>query len=816
MRFGSLTVGLALIGAVAAAQGRSGNETEEEQTFQAAERAFADKKFDDALSLYEKVTAINPSRPEPWSKRGRILVGEKKYNDAVKLMRQAQQSLPNDPGIKGVLGLALYQTGAKDLAVGMMEEVVAASPAGYPELQVILGQFYLGRGDGKRAATAFEAYLKTRAEEAAAADGAVRMKLGRAYLLNHQYQEAESLYEGLLKTNPNDKAARAGLGDVFVGKGECSKAITIFERLLPEAQKLPSIYYNLGSCYLKVNRFAEAQKTAEQYTASTPKDARGFVLLGEAREGNRDLGGALAAYESAKKLEPGSAQVARGMGRVYVAQKNFSTAIGVLEAADKAKPDDPQLLVELAEAYVQTRQPKEKLIAIGERLAKASDADALTEAGVAFYVAGEDGRAVKLYAQALEKNPQARRAKSAMAMALSRQAASSLLKDNLAAAETDLTQAQNLDGESVQTNRNLGLVLLLEKKYPDAERVLKIALKKVPRDVVVNRLLGRVMAATHRRDEAIRVYEVAASTALRTRGPALAEVYAELGPIYVEAGKLEQAVTVLDTAVKEAGQTPALLPSQRNLAIALYRRGLDRLKDPKLAEPALDDLTRASSTPKPALSAKEIGAMSCGASLAALAAGKAAQAQDGFNRASKEGGCQFRAPYDKIGLEFFSAYAAYRDTREPAKREAAAKSFQKFSTKATGQLASLLRELVRSSFELEGYDYFVRGDEGRASVAMKSAARVAGKGERRELDNNLAVVEMLEGKSGAAEKTFEELGQRPPEALVNLGILADRQGDSKRALELYKKGNDRGARAPKLREWIDVKERLLAGSGGGK
>ena len=48
--------------------------------------------------------------------------------------------------------------------------------------------------------------------------------------------------------------------------------------------------------------------------------------------------------------------------------------------------------------------------------------------------------------------------------------------------------------------------------------------------------------------------------------------------------------------------------------------------------------------------------------------------------------------------------------------------------------------------------------------------------------------------------------------LVNLGILLDRQGESKRALELYRKAAERGARAPKLREWIDVKERLLAGA----
>jgi tetratricopeptide (TPR) repeat protein len=331
------------------------------------------------------------------------------------------------------------------------------------------------------------------------------------------------------------------------------------------------------------------------------------------------------------------------------------------------------------------------------------------------------------------------------------------------------------------------------------------------------------------RDEAIKAYEAAAQTALRTRGPALAEVYAELGPLYVEAGNLDQAVTVLDSAVKEAGQTPVLAVAQRNLAIAWYRRGVDRMKDGKQAEGALEDLGRAaalaappkdaSAASKPALTPKEVSQVQCAAALAALKSGKAQAAQEGFARAVKEGGCQWKPPYDKVGTEFFGAYALYRDTQSPARRDAAAKTFQRLLPKATGAFQSLLRDLIRSSYELEAYDYWVRGDEGKAAAALKNAAQMAakgGKGDRRNLDHNLAVIDIVQGKTGPAEKALEELGQRPPEALVNLGILADRQGDGKRALELYKKAVDRGAHAPKLREWIDVKERLLAGGGGAK
>ena len=79
------------------------------------------------------------------------------------------------------------------------------------------------------------------------------------------------------------------------------------------------------------------------------------------------------------------------------------------------------------------------------------------------------------------------------------------------------------------------------------------------------------------------------------------------------------------------------------------------------------------------------------------------------------------------------------------------------------------------------------------------------KGEQRELEHNLAVIDLFAGKAPQAESVFDELGPRPPEALVNLGILRDRQGESKKALELYSRPAS-AARA--RRSWrVDRRER---------
>ncbi len=321
-------------------------------------------------------------------------------------------------------------------------------------------------------------------------------------------------------------------------------------------------------------------------------------------------------------------------------------------------------------------------------------------------------------------------------------------------------------------------------------------LKKVPNDMVVNRLLGRAYLGVAKREQAMAVYEKAAQIALRVRGPDLAGIYAELGPLYIDNDKLDQAVTVLEQAVREGGSASVVSAVQRNLAIAYFKRGLLRMRDPKQADGALDDISKAVQAPKGALSQKELAAVSCGEAFAALKANKITEAQDAFARAQAAGGCALKPPYDKLGVSFFAAYANYRDSASPAKREAAVKVFTQLGARATAPSSDWLKLLVRSAYELLAYDYYQKNDEKRAEQYLKSAQRVPSKAEKRDLEHNQAVLDLVAGRTQQAEHVFDTLNGRPSESLVNLGIVRDKQGDAKKALELYKRALDKARTRP--------------------
>jgi tetratricopeptide (TPR) repeat protein len=801
-----------------ASGGRLGADSAGQQSLLDGRKALESDEFAAAEAKFREAISLDPKLNDAYWRLAAILYGKKQYQQAVELLRRAPD--PNDIDVREQLGLSLYKTSSPPPpeAVRLLEDVVSKRPDSYAA-QLQLGQ-HLVRTEPKRAAAAIEIYLKYRPPSAASLDSQIHMVLGTAYVYAKEWDLAQREFESLLKTKPNDMTAKLMLGSVLVGKGSCSQAISLYERILSEAQRQPSIYYNLGTCYLREKRSADALREAELYIKAKPTDAKGHVLTCDALYEQKNFQRALTECQQAERQDQVNGSIKGKVGRIYLGMKNFQSAVTYLEqavAGQKAAGGgkDPEILGALAEAYAAVHAPKDKLNSIGDDLASlGKDPKALATAGQVYFLAGNDERAISALNASLAIEPNNTVARAGLVKVLNRRAGVAVDKGEVGSAYNLLSEAVKLTPEDLMTNRNLGLVLLMSKKYSEAESVLTRSLKKVPNDMVLNRMLARSQLGQHKTSAAQATYEKAALMALRTRGPDLAAIYTELGPMYTENNEYDKAVSVLETAVKEAGSTPVLPTAQRNLSIAYFKRGVARMRDPKQSDAALDDMVQAAKAPRGALTGKESAAVSCGEAIAALKANKIQQAEDAWDAAVKSGGdgaCAFKPPYDKLGTRFFVAYTQYRDSGSPQKREGAVKLFTQLVGKATGGTADWLRALLRSGYELLAYDFYQRSDEKRAGQYLGSATKVLAKGDKRELEHNLAVVDLFSGKTAQAEKVFDALGARPCEARLNLGILRDRQGESKKALELYKQAKACGARAPKLAEWIEVKERLFGG-----
>jgi tetratricopeptide (TPR) repeat protein len=786
----------------------------------ACQKALEDKDINTAEQKCNDAIAADASLTDAYWKLASIYLlkaaatkDPSQYKKGIAIARRAPDQLNLD--VKMWLGLNLYKDGQTAEAVKILEDAVKQDPSKWMA-QLQLGQHFMKAKDPKKAVAAYEAYLQKRPddEDSKKLDPGVREALGKAYFAEKDYDNAIRVFEDLTKVKPNDTMLKILIGTVYVAKRDqdpkaCDKAITIFERILGEANKTHQINLFLGLCYLKNARAADAQRVADLYVKQESGDAKGYVLQGDSLLAQNKPDKALLSFQTAKSLSKNDPQVIAKIGLTDVKLKNYDAAVNELETAQKSAPNDLEVLCALVEAYG-AKKLKDKLGVVSNTLEANKELRAQQCAGDGYYLNGNDEKAMVTYTAVLKDDPKNGKAKGNLVKVLNRLAGKSVDKNELPKAHQLLSDAENLVPDDLMTLQNLGLVLLLAKKYAEAEVPLQKALRK-HNDLVQNRLLGRALLGQSKRDLAKAAYEKAAQIALRTRGVDLANVYTELGPLYVEAGQYDTAVSDLEVAVKEAGNTAVLTVAQRNLAIAYLARGLDRMRQPGQGEGALLDVKDIAKVPKAVLTAKEWNAVACVEGAAALKAGKIQDAEDAFDRATKGGGCTFKPPWDKVGADFWGAYAGYRDAGDVKKREAAVKKFQSLQSKAQGAVLENLRILIRSGLELLGYDYFSKSNEKSAETNLRAALKVQAKGDKRELEHNLAVLDLTKGLTAPAEKVFETLGGKPCEARANLGIIKDRQGDGKAALDLYRSALSCGARG-RVKDWIDVKQRLYGGA----
>src|SRR5262245_5034550 len=352
---GLVTVTVAVERGAAAQAGRSGMDSAGSQALTDGRKALESDDFATAEAKFREAISLDPKLNDAYWRLAAILYGKKQYTQAVELLRRAPDQ--TDIDVREQLGLALYKTGTPppSESVRLLEDVVSKRPDSYAA-QLQLGQ-HLVKSEPKRAAAAIEVYLRYRPPSAANLDPQIHMVLGTAYVYAKEWDAAQREFEGLLKTKPNDMTAKLMLGSVFVGKNACSQAISLYERILSEAQKQPSIYFNLGTCYLRERRAADALREAELYIKAKPNDPRGHVLICDALFDQKNFGRALSECQAAERLDQVNGSIKGKIGRIHIAMKNYQAGVTYLEqavAGAKAagQPRDPEMIGALAEAYV--------------------------------------------------------------------------------------------------------------------------------------------------------------------------------------------------------------------------------------------------------------------------------------------------------------------------------------------------------------------------------------------------------------------------------------------------------------------------------
>ena len=269
-------------------------------------------ELDKAHDLAQKARALQPENPAIADTLGWILYKRGDYKQALALLRESAQNLPNHPEIQFHLGMASYMMGQTDEARTAFRQAVAA-PADFPgkdEAQhrlSLLGDV----GSKEKQLSSNELKVRTTAPSASAQpdDPLTQVGLGESYEKQGAFVQAAAAYEKAIKLNPN---------------------------LLPPTEKLALLYAGPLQDNEKALRFA---KKARELAPSDPKIVG---ILGRAayRSGNFTWAYSLL-QESALRL-PNDAEILRDLAWAAYSLGKVSEARQVMQRSLTAAPDSTQ------------------------------------------------------------------------------------------------------------------------------------------------------------------------------------------------------------------------------------------------------------------------------------------------------------------------------------------------------------------------------------------------------------------------------------------------------------------------------------------
>ena len=254
------------------------------------------------------------------------------------------------------LGVALYQSGQLQKALGVFQDLLASRALDKDETASIkkdVYHIYLKKGklasEGKDFETAKKFLIDAKPYAQSTEDlQDLRLELGALYLENQYTDEAVALYEEALVQDPTNVEAGLNLASVWRASAP-AKALPLLDKVLkqanlPDDAKFEATYYK-ASALIELNRKAEALPLLESLKASAlsgkPKalNAEGWLALGTLYHEKKLYPQAEQAYQQVVKLDADNALASYNLGSVYLAQKEYGKArVALLQAIQGEEP----------------------------------------------------------------------------------------------------------------------------------------------------------------------------------------------------------------------------------------------------------------------------------------------------------------------------------------------------------------------------------------------------------------------------------------------------------------------------------------------
>ena len=460
------------------------------------------KDYSKARDAHEKLLAIQPNFV-PALNNLAYLYAERlnDLNKAYDLARKAHDLQPQDAAAADTLGWVLYKRGDYQQALTILQESAEKLPDS-PEIQFHLGMtaYMMGQADLARVA------LRKAAGAARDFEGKDESKQRLALLDSGTGPSSElsiSQLEAMAKQQPNDIVSQMRLGDAYEKQGASDKAAAAFEQALKLNPKLSEAVtrlaqLNAGPLQNKEKALAYAKKAREL----APTDPQVAGILGKVAYQSGNFTWSYSLLEEAARQRQNDPSIlhdlawaAYSLGKVNEArnamQKILADNTGSAQATEAKKfltltalDENPKQLV-AAENEVQREVKSNPEYVPGLMAQAALDTQQ-----------GQIKPAIEMYGEILRRLPDFAPAQKHLAVLYARD-------PSTAAAAYDLaTKARKIFLDDPELSELLGRLSYEKKEYPRAVQLLEESAQKRPLDTNSLFYLGMSQLQARQKTEA--------------------------------------------------------------------------------------------------------------------------------------------------------------------------------------------------------------------------------------------------------------------------------------------------------------------------
>ena len=411
------------------------------------------------------------SQPDEDLDKGRKLLAEGRFIEALAIFNRYKQAYPADPRAYFHAGMALAEAGRLNDAALELNEAVRLDPQ-RPEHLILQASVFARLKQKSHVNDTLAVFQKGGEVE--------RLDASWLWLLVDAFYRVERFDDTL-------------------------HALDLLEKRFPDD---PRLDLNRGQVYAIQSQFEQAQESFRKSIAKHPENARAHFELGKLLYQSNDLPAAKKALLEAVRLEKNNPQYLQKLGAVCLALQEVDEAVPYLERAAALDPNSPQINYSLGQAWQRKGERRKaaelikKFQELKRREEQAEELERTLARGERMLDEGKDREARAAFEQIVQADQNNWTAHGYLAEMF-------LADEDWRNAWPHLAKMEEMDAESVVGNYLMARHWYLRKEFERARGYAERVKQSRPAHAELRNLLGQIYLGLGQLEKAGREFEEA-------------------------------------------------------------------------------------------------------------------------------------------------------------------------------------------------------------------------------------------------------------------------------------------------------------------